>query len=93
MIPFSIDPDIRKAFTVPSAWYRDRATYDQVLENVLLPSWQYVASEAEIQEASETVALPVNILPGSIDEPLVVVRDSKGTRILSNVCTLSLIHI
>ncbi|MDZ4744808.1 MAG: SRPBCC family protein [bacterium] len=87
MIPFSIDPDIRKAFTVPSAWYRDRATYDQVLENVLLPSWQYVASEAEIQEASETVALPVNILPGSIDEPLVVVRDSKGTRILSNVCT------
>lgn len=105
MIPFSIDPDIRKAHTVPSAWYRDQATYEHVLNNVLLSSWQYVASESEIQavaglqeiaqssqgsqigQNTQTVALPVNILPGSIDEPLVVVRDSEGTRILSNVCT------
>ena len=103
MIPLSIDPDIRKAYTLPSAWYRDQATYDHVIETVLLPSWHYVASEAELTSVIELTegatdvgertmeagarTFPVLLLPGSVDEPLVIVRKGSVTRVLSNVCT------
>lgn len=84
MIPFTIDPDITKACTLPSAWYRDQATYDHVVNTILLPSWQYVASEAELTIDS---VVPVTLLPGSVNEPLIAIRDGSATRVLSNVCT------
>ncbi len=91
MISFAIDPDITKAHTLPSAWYRDSETYAHVVNTVLAPSWQYLASEAELRATPEggsaAHAVPVAMLPGSVNEPLIVIREGADTRVLSNVCT------
>jgi len=92
MIPFSIDPDIRQAQTPPSAWYRDQPTYDAVITNVFANTWQFVATESEltphgVTESKSARMLPTSILPGSLNEPIVVVREGAETRVLSNVCT------
>ncbi len=82
-----IDPDIRRARTLPSRVYTDPALYELARERVFARSWQLVADVDRL--ARPGTALPTTLLPGLIDEPLVLTRDAEdGTlRCLSNVCT------
>jgi choline monooxygenase len=84
--PVEIDEDIRRARTLPAAFYRDPAIFDRVREKVFARSWQIV-------DGAERVSSPGSVLPfefadGFVNEPLLLVRDAAGElRALSNVCT------
>ncbi|KAA0256466.1 aromatic ring-hydroxylating dioxygenase subunit alpha [Acidobacteria bacterium ACD] len=83
---FRVDPDVRRAGTLPGRFYADAATFEAVRERVFARSWQLVADAAEVDGPGR--ALPVTFLPGHVDEPLLLVRDRDGTlRALSNACT------
>lgn len=84
--PFSIDADVRQAQTLPAWVYRDAAAHETLVERVLAPSWQPL-EPAEAATPPGWVR-PFAWLPGSVDEPLLAVRDADGPlRVLSNVCT------
>lgn len=80
-----IDPDARRAATLPASFYGSREVYDALLEDAFPTSWQWLGSAGELAPGS---ARPANLLEGSLDEPLALVRDAAGElRCLSNVCT------
>ena len=81
-----IDSDIRRARTLPAAFYRDEILFKRVRERVLARSWQLVdGAERAVARGS---VLPFTLLDGCVDEPLLLTRDVEGTlRALSNVCT------
>lgn len=83
---YGVDPRIERARTLPSRAYHDPTEYDRQLEAVFARSWQVVADSSRVRDPGHV--LPVTLLEGSLDEPLVLVRDRDDTlRCLSNVCT------
>ena len=83
---FHIDPLIGRARTLPSRVYHDAATYERLLADVFARSWQPVGDVARLKANGHV--LPLTLLEGSLDEPLVLTRAADGeVRCLSNVCT------
>ena len=84
--PYAVDPDITLASTLPAAFYRDPATYERVKERVFARTWQWLG---DIEDVAQPGSLsPREMLPGCLDEPLLLSRDAAGAlRCLSNVCT------
>lgn len=82
----SVDPDIRKASTLPGRFYGDEAYFRRCLEEVFARSWQVVADRTEVRIPGQVY--PFTFLEGTIGEPLLLSRD-EGDRLrcLSNVCT------
>lgn len=81
-----IDPDIRRAATLPAADLRGDEAHHRVVERVLARAWHVVA--AGDPAPSPGAVAPLVLLDGSLDEPLVFTRDEGGARhCLSNVCT------
>ena len=79
---FNIDPDIRKAKTLPSEFYTDPAFFELSKERIFARSWQFaghVDDEGDLR--------PFTMLPGLLDEPLLIVRAGGAFRCMSNVCT------
>ncbi|HEX6558499.1 MAG TPA: aromatic ring-hydroxylating dioxygenase subunit alpha [Longimicrobiales bacterium] len=86
MHPFKIDTDIRRAETLPGAVYHDAACYDLARQRIFAHSWHYVGDARRIRAPGHV--LPVDVLPGCLDEPLVLtVSDDGMLNCLSNVCT------
>ena len=84
--PYAIDPDIEVATTLPSSFYRDPATYELVKERVFARTWQWIGDTDDV--ALPGSLSPRDMLPGCLDEPLLLARDGAGAlRCLSNVCT------
>ncbi len=84
--PIHIDPRIASASTLPGWAYGDPELHVRILDRVFAPSWQWLPDPAEVKAPGH--ARPFTLLPGSLDEPLVRVRDDEGElRCLSNVCT------
>jgi choline monooxygenase len=79
---FDIDPDIKKAWTLPSEFYTDPAYFAAAKEKIFVHSWQLLGLESEFAQLS-----PVRMLPGMLDEPALIVKAQGGIRCLSNVCT------
>ncbi len=83
---WNIDADIRKAKTLPPSFYHDSKTYQSLVEEVLATSWQCIPAIEPPTEGG--TAYPFELLPGSVEEPLVLVYDRSGNlRCMSNVCT------
>ncbi len=83
---FSIDPDIRKASTLPADFYRDPQVYQALREQVFCKSWQWLGDVPLPRENG--AAVPFELLPGYLNEPMVLTRDSGGQlHCLNNVCT------
>lgn len=81
-----VDPDIRKAATLPGALYHSAEAYELQRERVFARAWHFVADLNRLKAPGHV--LPLELLPGCLDEPVVVVRGAQGTvRCLSNVCT------
>jgi choline monooxygenase len=81
-----IDADIGKAWTLPSAVYRDPALYRQQLERVFARSWQFAGDATRLKAPGHV--LPFTLLEGCLDEPLFLSRDPEGVlHCVSNVCT------
>lgn len=83
---FHVDADIRRAATLPGRVYHDPACYEVQKERVFARSWQFVGDEQRLRAPGHV--LPLTLLEGSLDEPLVLTCD-EDTRLhcLSNVCT------
>ena len=82
----NIDPDIRKARTLPASFYRSQSAFDDTREKVFSTSWNYAGDLQDL--GANGSASPVTLLPGVLDEPLLFTRDQQGViRCLSNVCT------
>lgn len=83
---FDIDPDIRRAATLPAWVYSDPEVYARVLERVFARSWQLVADVSAVKVPGQVH--PFTLLEGSLDEPLLLTRDpADAVHCLSNVCT------
>lgn len=83
---YSIDPDITVAATLPGAFYRDAHAYSLAQERVFARTWQWLGDLDDVATAG--ALSPRDLLPGGLDEPLLLARDRDGTlRCLSNVCT------
>jgi choline monooxygenase len=85
-IDWTIDPDIRRAWTPPASSYSDPRTFALARERVFARSWQFVG-DADLVKVPGQVH-PFLLLEGVLDEPLVLTRDrDDALRCLSNVCT------
>ncbi len=83
---YAVDPDITVASTLDSAFYRDATTFKRVRERVFARTWQWIGGLDDVAECG--TLSPRDLLPGVLDEPLLLARDGAGTlRCLSNVCT------
>src|SRR5256885_6850048 len=83
---YSVDRDITVASTIESAFYRDEAAYALARERIFARTWQWIGDLADV--AAPGALSPRELLPGLLDEPLLLARDAAGTlRCLSNVCT------
>jgi len=83
---FCIDPDITVATTLDTSFYNDDANYQLAQEKIFARTWQWLGTLDDVKPQG-TVA-PRELLPGLLNEPLLLSRDDAGTlRCLSNVCT------
>lgn len=86
MRSFSIDEDIRKAWTLPGWVYTDPEVYEHAKRAVFARSWQLVADTDVVKVPGQLY--PFTLLENCVDEPLVLTRDMQDTiHCLSNVCT------
>jgi choline monooxygenase len=82
----AIEADIARASTLDPSFYVDDGWFAAARERVFATSWQWLGHEQELP-APESLA-PRPLLPGLLDEPLLLARDGAGAlRCLSNVCT------
>lgn len=83
---YTIDPDITTATTLPSSFYRDDAAFEAAKDRVFARSWQWLGDVSDVAHPGSLS--PRELLPGLLDEPLLLSRDPGGVlRCLSNVCT------
>lgn len=83
---FHIDPDIRKAQTMPSAFYTGEKYFEASKEKIFARTWQLIGFDHDLKNAGSI--FPVSILPGFVDEPVFISRDGAGAlNCLSNICT------
>lgn len=83
---FQINHDITLAETLPSDFYRSKEYFDLCKEKIFARSWQLVADADDVKTPGQT--FPFTLLPGFIDEPLLLTRDSNDQlHCISNVCT------
>ena len=77
---------IERAATLPGVFYTSRDVHDALRERVFARSWQWVGHAHEVARAGDVH--PVELLPGMLDEPLLLTRDEAGSlHCMSNVCT------
>lgn len=77
-----VDPDIRVAETLSSAFYTDDRYFDQARSGIFSRTWQFATLAREVDNVK-----PVTLLEGVLDEPVVFTKDDAGLRCVSNVCT------
>src|SRR5258707_3503895 len=83
---FTIGPDIRVARTLPARVYSDPTLFRLQRDRVFARTWQYAAHDDVVKVAGQVY--PFTLLPGSLDEPLVLTRDARDQmHAMSNVCT------
>ena len=81
-----VDADITVARTLPGSFYDDVEAFARLRERVFTRTWQWLGTLDDVA-APESLA-PRTLLPGLIDEPLLLTRDARGElRCMSNVCT------
>jgi choline monooxygenase len=83
---FTIHPDVAAAHTLDKAFYLEDAAWALAREKVFARSWQWLGDSADVAVPGRLS--PRELLPGLLDEPLLLARCEAGAlRCLSNVCT------
>jgi choline monooxygenase len=82
MAQFEIDPDIKKAKTLPSEFYTGEHFFELSKEKIFTRTWQFAGKADEVETLK-----PVSILPGFLDEPILLAKKDETLTCLSNVCT------
>jgi choline monooxygenase len=83
---FFIDPDIKKAETMPSEFYTAPEFFEASKEKIFARTWQIVAFDEDIKGPGSI--FPTSILAEMLGAPLIITRANDGEiNCLSNVCT------
>lgn len=95
---FDIDPDVTRARTLDKRFYLDPEAWALARERIFARAWIWLGDLADVQAPASLS--PRTLLPGLLDEPLLLARDTDGVatnggagtgagtlRCLSNVCT------
>ncbi|MCA0930965.1 aromatic ring-hydroxylating dioxygenase subunit alpha [Lutimonas saemankumensis] len=83
---FFVDPDIKKASTLPSSFYQEEKVFENMKEKIFLKSWQFVGDE-KLAGIAKSVH-PFVFLDKFMTEPLVLTRDEEDQlHCMTNVCT------
>jgi len=83
---YRVAADLASASTLDPAYYRDPGAWMIARERVFARSWQWIGDLDTVRERSSLS--PRTLLPGFLDEPLLLARDGEGAlRCMSNVCT------
>ena len=77
-VVFQIDPDIRKAKTLPSEFYTDARYFELSKEKIFARTWQFAGQTADLSTLT-----PLELM----GEPLLLAKIGGGLRCMSNVCT------
>ncbi len=81
-----INKDIKRAETLPAHFYREQFYFELAREQIFARSWQFLTHAEKLTVPGQV--LPLSILPGYLDEPIIVTRDlDDKLQCLSNVCT------
>jgi choline monooxygenase len=89
-----IDPDVTRARTLDKRFYLDPEAWALARERIFARAWCWIGDLADV--ATPGSVSPRTLLPGLLDEPLLLARDVAGAgsaqgggtlRCLSNVCT------
>ncbi|MGB5378172.1 aromatic ring-hydroxylating oxygenase subunit alpha [Muriicola sp.] len=85
-IKFNIDPDITKASTLPSSFYKDPDIFEAIKQKIFYRSWQWIGDSHKVR--SKGTAYPFVLLRDFLEEPMLLTKDKEGEiHCLSNVCT------
>jgi|TARA_B110000967_G_scaffold203541_1_gene244388 choline monooxygenase len=83
---YKIDPDITKAETLPSFFYKDPAVFELLKKKIFLKSWQWVGDDNLVKETNSVY--PLLILEDYLNEPIVLSKAKDGSiNCMTNVCT------
>lgn len=82
MSRFEINKEIAKASTLPSTFYTEPGIFRESADKIFARSWQLVCREEDIANL-----YPATLLPGILDEPVILVSRDGKTDCFSNVCT------
>ncbi|MBT3442238.1 MAG: aromatic ring-hydroxylating dioxygenase subunit alpha [Flavobacteriaceae bacterium] len=83
---YKIDPDISKAETLPSSFYKDPVAFELIKEKIFLKSWQWVGDENLVEK--NNYVYPLVILEKYLSEPIFLSRSLDGqVNCMTNVCT------
>ena len=83
---YYIDPDITKAETLPSSFYKDPQVFEEIKSKIFLQSWQWIGDIGLVPEKNSVY--PMILLEDYLSEPIVLTRSSKDEiNCLTNVCT------
>lgn len=86
MKTFDVNPNIKSAATIDTAFYNDPTVFELIKEKIFSRSWHYITDDTSLPENG--TVFPFVLLPGVLNEPLVLTKDKKGkVRCMSNVCT------
>lgn len=81
-----IDPDIRRARTLPGWVYTDAAAFELQRERVFAGAWHWVGDDSIVKARGQVH--PFVLQPGVLAEPLLLTRDQEDrVHCVSNVCT------
>lgn len=83
---FTVDPDICKASTLPSSFYKDPIVFEKIKEKIFLKCWQFIGDEQLVKLPGSVH--PFVLLDRYLTEPLLLTRDKDSIiHCMSNVCT------
>lgn len=81
-----INADVAIAETLPARFYRDETYFEMAREAIFARSWQFIGDKDQLDVSGSVI--PFSLLPGYLDEPLILSRDQDDKiHCLSNVCT------
>lgn len=81
-----IHPDVAQAHTIDKAFYLGETVWAQARERIFARAWHWLGPQPEVADPGSLA--PQTLLPGLLDEPVLLARDAAGQlRALSNVCT------
>jgi choline monooxygenase len=84
--PYRVGEDITAASALDPRYYTDAEAFERSRESIFARTWHWIGDLADV--ASAQSLSPRTLLPGTLDEPLLLARDGESRlRCLSNVCT------
>jgi len=83
---YKIDPDITKAETLPSSFYKDPSVFELLKKKIFLKSWQWIGDQDLVKEINSVY--PLLILEDYLNEPVVLSKSKDGQiNCITNVCS------